>query len=119
MNKFSKNAMKTIKNLMLVAFAATAVVACQKEMADNNDFTSAGNVVTFSGSVKEAETTTKTAIHYADGAESFPTLFISTDVIAVNGVKSKANILNEIFGVMFVADFIIYITLKLLNIFMQ
>ena len=41
MNNFSKNAMKTIKNFMLVAFAATAVVACQKEMADNNDFTSA------------------------------------------------------------------------------
>ena len=94
-HKFSKNAMKTIKNFMLVAFAATAVVACQKEMADNNDFTSAGNVVTFSGSVKEAETTTKTAIYYEDAAKSFPTLFTTSDVIAVNGVKSKANVLND------------------------
>ena len=85
--------MKTIKNLILVAFAATSIVACQKEMADKNDFAPKGEIVTFSGSV--ASTQTKTAIHYADGAESFPTLFTSSDVIAVNGVKSKANILND------------------------
>ena len=92
-HRFTKNAMKTIKNLILVAFAATSIVACQKEMADKNDFAPKGEIVTFSGSV--ASTQTKTAIHYADGAESFPTLFISSDVIAVNGVKSKANILND------------------------
>lgn len=85
--------MKTIKNFMLVAFAATSIVACQKEEAQNNDLAPKGEVVTFTGSVKSTET--KTAIHYADGAESFPTLFTSSDVIAVNGVKSKANILND------------------------
>lgn len=85
--------MKTIKNFMLVAFAATSIVACQKEEAQNNDLAPKGEVVTFTGSVKSTET--KTAIHYADGAESFPTLFTSSDVVAVNGVKSKANILND------------------------
>lgn len=85
--------MKTIKNFMLVAFAATSIVACQKEEAQNNDLAPKGEVVTFTGSVNCTET--KTAIHYADGAESFPTLFTSSDVIAVNGVKSKANILND------------------------
>ena len=85
--------MKTIKNLFLVAFAATSIVACQKEEANQNDIAPKGEVVTFTGSVSSTET--KTAIHYADGAESFPTLFTSSDVIAVNGVKSKANILND------------------------
>lgn len=85
--------MKTIKNFMLVAFAATSIVACQKEEANHNDIAPKGEVVTFTGSVNSTET--KTAIHYADGAESFPTLFTSSDVIAVNGVKSWANILND------------------------
>ena len=92
-NRFTKNAMKTIKNLFLVAFAATSIIACQKEEAQNNDLAPKGEVVTFTGSVSSTET--KTAIHYADGAESFPTLFTSSDVIAVNGVKSWANILND------------------------
>ena len=94
-NKYSKNAMKTIKTFMLVAFAATSIVACQKEMAsqNENDFAPKGDVVTFTGSVNSAET--KTAIHYADGVTEFPTLFTSGDVIAVNGVKSKADILND------------------------
>ena len=92
-NRFTKNAMKTIKNFMLVAFAATSIIACQKEEANQNDIAPKGEVVTFTGSVSSTET--KTAIHYADGAEEFPTLFTSSDVIAVNGVKSKANILND------------------------
>lgn len=92
-NRFSKNAMKTIKNFMLVAFAATSIIACQKEEANQNDIAPKGEVVTFTGSVNSTET--KTAIHYADGAAEFPTLFTSEDVIAVNGVKSWANILND------------------------
>ena len=86
--------MKTTKNLLFVAFAATSIIACQKEMAvENNDYAPAGEVVTFSGSVDNAET--KTAIHYEDGVTSFETLFTSSDVIAVNGVKSKIEVLNE------------------------
>ena len=85
--------MKTIKNFMLVAFAATSIIACQKEEANQNDIAPKGEVVTFTGSVNSTET--KTAIHYADGAAEFPTLFTSSDVIAVNGVKSKANILDD------------------------
>ena len=92
-HRFSNNAMKTIKNFMLVAFAATSIIACQKEEANQNDIAPKGEVVTFTGSVNSTET--KTAIHYADGAAEFPTLFTSSDVIAVNGVKSKANILND------------------------
>ena len=92
-NRFTNNAMKTIKNFMLVAFAATSIIACQKEEANQNDIAPKGEVVTFTGSVNSTET--KTAIHYADGAAEFPTLFTSSDVIAVNGVKSKANILND------------------------
>ena len=85
--------MKTIKNLMLVAFAATSIVACQKEEANHNDIASKGEVVTFTGNVNGAET--KTAIYYQDGVSNFPTLFTTADVIAVNGVKSKADILND------------------------
>ena len=92
-HKYSNDAMKTIKNLMLVAFAATSVIACQKEMADINDVPSTGEVVTFSASVEDAET--KTAIHYEDGVKNFSTLFTSADVITVNGVRSMANVLNE------------------------
>lgn len=92
-HKYSNDAMKTIKNLMLVAFAATSVIACQKEMADMNDVPSTGEVVTFSASVEDAET--KTAIHYEDGVKNFSTLFTSADVITVNGVRSMANVLNE------------------------
>ena len=86
--------MKTTKNLLFVAFAATSIIACQKEMAvENNGFAPTGEVVTFSGSVDNAET--KTAIYYEDGVESFETLFTSADAIAVNGVKSKIEVLNE------------------------
>lgn len=91
--RFSKDAMKTIKNFMLVAFAATSIVACQKEEANNTDFAPKGEVVTFTGSVNSAET--KTAIWYTEEGATFPTLFTSADKIAVNGVMSKADILND------------------------
>lgn len=94
--KFSKDAMKTIKNFMLVAFAATSIVACQKEEAQNNDLAPKGEVVTFTGSVNSAET--KTAIWYTEEGATFPTLFTSADKIAVNGVMSKADILDDATG---------------------
>lgn len=88
--------MKTIKNFMLVAFAATSIVACQKEEAQNNDLAPKGEVVTFTGSVNIAET--KTAIWYTEEGATFPTLFTSADKIAVNGVMSKADILDDATG---------------------
>ena len=88
--------MKTIKNFMLVAFAATSIVACQKEEAQNNDLAPKGDVVTFTGSVNSAET--KTAIWYTEEGATFPTLFTSADKIAVNGVMSKADILDDATG---------------------
>ena len=94
--RFSKDAMKTIKNFMLVAFAATSIVACQKEEAQNNDLAPKGEVVTFTGSVNSAET--KTAIWYTEEGATFPTLFTSADKIAVNGVMSKADILDDATG---------------------
>ena len=80
---------------MLVAFAATSIVACQKEEANHidNDVASKSDIVTFTGNVNSAET--KTAIYYQEGVSNFPTLFTTADVIAVNGVKSMANILND------------------------
>ena len=88
--------MKTIKNFMLVAFAATSIVACQKEEAQNNDLAPKGEVVTFTGSVNIAET--KTAIWYTEEGATFPTLFTSADKIAVNGAMSKADILDDATG---------------------
>lgn len=88
--------MKTIKNFMLVAFAATSILACQKEEAQNNDLAPKGEVVTFTGSVNSAET--KTAIWYTEEGATFPTLFTSADKIAVNGVMSKADILDDATG---------------------
>lgn len=89
--------MKTIKNFILVAFAATSIVACQKEEAQNNDLAPKGEVVTFTGSVNIAET--KTAIWYTEEGATFPTLFTSADKIAVNGVMSKADILDDATGI--------------------
>ena len=86
LNKFFNNAMKTIKTIMLVAFAATAILACQKEMADPNNNALKGEVVTFRGSIESPMT--KTAIYYAEENAEFPTLFTSDDKIAVNGVIS-------------------------------
>ena len=76
-----------MKNLLFVAFAATTIIACQKEMEDNRLNASTGEIVTFTAYVDNADT--KTAIYYEDGVSSFETLFTSDDVIAVNGVKSK------------------------------
>ena len=89
--RFSKNAMKTIKNFMLVAFAATAILACQKEEANQNDIAPQGEVVTFTGSVDKAET--KTFIQYEAGLEAgeFTTLFTSSDKFTVNGVASESS----------------------------
>ena len=93
LTKYSNIAMKTINKFILVAFAATSIVACQKEEANQNDIAPKGEMVTFTGSVNIAET--KTAIHYEETAAEFPTLFTSSDVIAVNGVRSMADILND------------------------
>ena len=85
--------MKTIKNLMFVACAATTICACQKEFVNDLDNTTAGTVVTFSGNVDDA--VTKTHINYQDGVTSFETLFTSSDVISINGVKSQVESFNE------------------------
>ena len=85
--------MKTIKNLMFVACAATTICACQKEFVNDLDNTTAGTVVTFSGNVDDA--VTKTHINYQDGVTSFETLFTSSDVISINGIKSQVESFNE------------------------
>ena len=79
--------MKTMKNLLFVAFAAIAISACQKEIDDNRANASTGEIVTFTASVDNA--LTKTAVYYKDGVESFNTLFTSDDKISVNGVKTE------------------------------
>ena len=92
--------MKTIKNLLFVAFAAISITACQKELADsnaNNGSQNRGPVVTFTGSLDEVET--KTTIWYDNKrieAGKCPTMFMIDDYITVNGVKSgKMNKLDE------------------------
>ena len=80
--------MKTIRNLFFVAFAAMTIAGCQEELANPNDeMQGTGEVVTFTGSVDYAET--KTAIYYAEGVTEFATLFTTSDLISVNGVKSE------------------------------
>ena len=56
--------MKTIKNLLFVAFAAMTVAACQKELADNSAMNPKGNLVPFSATVNNSYVEAKTAIHY-------------------------------------------------------
>lgn len=92
--------MKTMKNLLFVAFAAISITACQKELADpnaNNGSQNGGPVVTFTGSLDEVET--KTTIWYDNKrieAGKCPTMFMEADYITVNGVKSgKMNKLDE------------------------
>ena len=107
--------MKTMKNLLFVAFAATTIIACQKEMEDNRLNASTGEIVTFTAYVDNADT--KTAIYYEDGVSSFETLFTSDDVIAVNGVKSKI-VLNAETGEPEIKDGVtvgIYDTMQLVN----
>lgn len=84
--------MKTIKNLLFVAFAAISITACQKELADpnaNNGSQNRGPVVTFTGSLDEVET--KTTIWYDNKrieAGKCPTMFRTADHITVNGIES-------------------------------
>lgn len=92
--------MKTIKNLLFVAFAAISITACQKELADSNasnESQNRGPVVTFTCSLDEVET--KTTIWYDDkriDAGKCPTMFMTEDYITVNGVKSgKMNKLDD------------------------
>ena len=84
--------MKTIKNLLFVAFAAISITACQKELADsnaNNGSQNGGPVITFTGSLDEVET--KTTIWYDNKrieAGRCPTMFMTADHITVNGIES-------------------------------
>ena len=81
--------MKTIKNLLFVAFAAMTISACQKELADVNHNDSAQtNLVTFTATTGDVDT--KTSIWYESEFEggSFKTRFMEGDYIMVNGYKS-------------------------------
>ena len=82
-----------MKNLLFVAFAATALSACQKEMEDHRANAATGEIVTFTASV--GNTDTKTSINYVDGVESFTTFFTTMDLISVNGVKTESVTPNE------------------------
>lgn len=81
--------MKTIKNFMLVAFMATAAIACQKDIIGIEEVPTTGSV-TFTGNVDEAHT--KTFIQYEAGLDEgkFATLFTASDKITVNGKQSPA-----------------------------
>ena len=85
--------MKTLKNFMFVAFAATSILACQKEMVDLNDTPVSGEMVSFVGHVDDSQT--KTFIEYEDGRTKFSTLFTATDKITVNGVQSPESVPSE------------------------
>ena len=85
--------MKTMKNLLFVAFAAMTISACQKEMEDNRLNAATGEIVTFTASV--GDTDTKTSINYVDGVESFTTFFTTMDLISVNGVKTESVTPND------------------------
>ena len=88
--------MKTIKNLLFVAFAATAISACQKEMEDQK-INSSENLVTFTATSDDI--VSKTTIWYEEGLEeeSFTTRLMTSDHVAVNGKKStKVNKKNNI-----------------------
>ena len=82
--------MKTIKNLLFVAFAATSIIACQKELVDGtqNDSTPK-TLVTFTATTDDVET--KTMIYYESELEerSFKTRFLESDYFMVNGYKSE------------------------------
>lgn len=88
--------MKTMKNLLFVAFAAISISACQKELADPNADADTnpgaqpeGNFVTFTGSLDQVDT--KTTIWYNDAAiqdEKCETMFMLGDHISVNGNES-------------------------------
>ena len=82
--------MKTIKNLLFVAFAATSIIACQKELVvdgTQNDSTPK-TLVTFTATTDDVDT--KTMIYYESELEggSFKTRFLESDYFMVNGYKS-------------------------------
>lgn len=83
--------MKTMKNLLFVAFAAMTITACQKELVNHEgDAQSPVNKVTFTGSLDDVKSQTKTTIWYEIGLEEgkFTTFFMNGDHVMVNGVES-------------------------------
>lgn len=81
--------MKTIKNLLFVAFAAMTIAACQKEFENpEGGVKNSGKVVTFTGSLDQVDT--KTMIYYEDelSRNEFTTRIVNRDSIVVNGVSS-------------------------------
>lgn len=82
--------MKTMKNLLFVAFAATTIIGCQKEHLVNETQNEAvsKSLVTFTGVTNDVDT--KTMIFYESELEarSFKTRFMEADNIMVNGYKS-------------------------------
>lgn len=89
--------MKTIKNLLFVAFAAMTIAACQKEFENpEGGVKNSGKVVNFTASMDDAQT--KTTIWYEEGIKdaleegleevTFPTRFMNGDSVMVNGVSS-------------------------------
>ena len=81
--------MKTIKNLLFVAFAAMTIAACQKEFENpQGGVQNPGKVVNFTGSMSDIQS--KTTVWYEDGFEAgtFPTRFLNADSVMVNGVSS-------------------------------
>lgn len=78
-----------MKNLLFVAFAATSIIACQKEMVgDNQNDSTPKTLVTFTATTDDVDT--KTMIYYESELEerSFKTRFMEADNIMVNGYKS-------------------------------
>ena len=82
--------MKTMKNLLFVAFAVTTIIACQKEQQVDGTQNEAApkSLVTFTAVTDDVDT--KTMIYYESELEarSFKTRFMETDYIMVNGYKS-------------------------------
>lgn len=85
------SAMKTMKNLLFVAFAAMTVAACQKEFENlDNLVQNSANMVAFTGSLDDIDTQVKTTIWYENGLDEgkFTTYFMNGDHVMVNGVES-------------------------------
>ena len=81
--------MKTIKNLLFVAFAAMTIAACQKEFENpEGGMKNSGKVVNFTGTMGDVHT--KTTLWYEEGLDDrvFPTRFMLSDHIMVNGSES-------------------------------
>ena len=81
--------MKTIKNLLFVAFAAMTIAACQKEFENpQGGVQNIGKIVDFTGSMDDIQT--KTTIWFENGLEEgvFHTRFMNGDSVMVNGVSS-------------------------------